>query len=694
MKKCTIKNCSQGGTKNYGTTMFHQTIKSVAMLLLLLGVFGILPNSMKGQYVQQGPKLSVPGATVTSISISADGNTAIVGGFTNANLGDAWIFTRTNGIWNQQQELAPQAFAEGIGMAVAISGDGNTAIIGGELYDNMRGGLWSYHNDGFGNWFQQQNTLNFDPTVIEGSNFINANDNQGNGHIFFGCSVALSYDGNTAIVGGYQDAEAHLYTAGAVWVFTGSGGAWSHFQKYSLGNYLGAFLGISVSMSADGSAAIICGELNTYILNTGTGHFTELASPQDGYIGAGGASEDFVVGPAISISPDGNTAFIIGTPVLSSPNYGVALYVFTNNPNLGGWVQQTKLADPEIQMIDEIQGRSVALSYSGDTAIIGAAQDGTVDPFSGNYPGAVWIYTRSNGIWNTTPMIELVGSDATGNANQGTSVALSYDGNTAIEIGPTDNSGNSAIYEGAAWVFIGCGLQSPASTPDISGTDICNGNSTTLTIVNAYLNQSANWQWYTGACGLENGGSWVGSGGSITVSPNISTEYYARGEGTIDGACILPNGDCGSIYLTVNPSPAPIITVSDIVCGVSATLDAGTGNGWNYLWNAITEPNTNVQYDVTTNDPSTFNYVVTVTDANGCTGVSTPLQMSLISSVFPEGFEEIATFPPPCWSESNNTGIPWSQYPFASAYGIGIQSAMMDFWDIGFGGEEQLTSTI
>ena len=39
----------------------------------------------------------------------------------------------------------------------------------------------------------------------------------------FGGSVALSADGNTALVGGWMDDD----TTGAAWVFTRSGGAWS-----------------------------------------------------------------------------------------------------------------------------------------------------------------------------------------------------------------------------------------------------------------------------------------------------------------------------------------------------------------------------------------------------------------------------------------------------------------------------------
>jgi hypothetical protein len=85
------------------------------------------------------------------------------------------------------------------------------------------------------------------------------------------------------------------------------------------------------------------------------------------------------------------------------------------------------------------QGTAVALSSDGNTAIVGGSSDG-------DDVGAAWIFVRSGGAW--TQQAKLVAGDAVGNAWQGTSVALSSDGNTAIIGGPADNT-----YAGAAWVF-------------------------------------------------------------------------------------------------------------------------------------------------------------------------------------------------------------------------------------------------
>ena len=81
-------------------------------------VGGIADNSFAGAvwaytrsggiWTQQGSKLFGNGATGTawqgiSVSLSAEGNTAIVGGATdNIDKGAAWIYTRSGRVWSQQ----------------------------------------------------------------------------------------------------------------------------------------------------------------------------------------------------------------------------------------------------------------------------------------------------------------------------------------------------------------------------------------------------------------------------------------------------------------------------------------------------------------------------------------------------------------------------------------------------------------
>jgi hypothetical protein len=60
------------------------------------------------QFTQQGPKLvgsNSGGGSFQgfSVSISSDGTTALVGGWTdNHNAGAAWVWTRNGDVWTQQ----------------------------------------------------------------------------------------------------------------------------------------------------------------------------------------------------------------------------------------------------------------------------------------------------------------------------------------------------------------------------------------------------------------------------------------------------------------------------------------------------------------------------------------------------------------------------------------------------------------
>jgi lipocalin len=159
-----------------------------------------------GVWSQQGPKL-VGSPTVvgnvfqgSSVSLSYDGNTAIVGGPSGA--GATWVFTRSRGVWNQQAELVGTgAVGEANqGYSVALSADGNTAILGGRLDNNYAGAAWVFTRSATV-WSQLQ-------AKLVGTGAVGPFANQG-------YSVALSADGKTAILGGPSDD----YDVGAAWVF-------------------------------------------------------------------------------------------------------------------------------------------------------------------------------------------------------------------------------------------------------------------------------------------------------------------------------------------------------------------------------------------------------------------------------------------------------------------------------------------
>ena len=85
----------------------------------------------------------------SSIALTSDGDTALISSLgDNTSRGAAWVFTRTGNTWTQQGaeltgrgEIGPGRF----GSATALSADGATAIIGGPFDNHAHGAVWTFH---------------------------------------------------------------------------------------------------------------------------------------------------------------------------------------------------------------------------------------------------------------------------------------------------------------------------------------------------------------------------------------------------------------------------------------------------------------------------------------------------------------------------------------------------------------------
>src|SRR5258708_458655 len=101
-----------------------------------------------------GPKLIGTGVVGTassqgySVALSANGNTALVGGASdNSDVGGAWVFTRAAGVWSQQGTKLVGTGAVGAathGTAAALSADGNTALVGASQDNSNVGAAWGF----------------------------------------------------------------------------------------------------------------------------------------------------------------------------------------------------------------------------------------------------------------------------------------------------------------------------------------------------------------------------------------------------------------------------------------------------------------------------------------------------------------------------------------------------------------------
>jgi hypothetical protein len=504
------------------------------------GYFTVTATSFPN--VQQGNKLVGTGAKAKtrqgqSLSISADGNTAIVGGpDDNQSQGAAWIYTRSGGVWTQQGNKLVGTGAMGSanqGNSVAISADGNTAIVGGHWDNGYTGAVWVYTRSG-GVWTQQGSKLSGTGSIGR--------------YIYQGESVSLSSDGNTAIVGGNADNNK----AGAVWIFTRSGGVWSQQGNKLVGGgaLAAAKQGSSVSISSDGNSAIVGG----YGDSSNTGKNTGAAwvytrsggvwAQQGGKLLGTGAIGNSYQGCSVSISSDGNTAIVGGY----NDNFGLgAAWIYARSG--GAWAQQGNKLVGTGSFGSANQGNAVSLSADGNTAIVG----GTADNYNA---GAAWVFTLSGGMW-TQQGSKLVGTGAIGNANQGQSVSLSLDGNTAIVGGQNDDS-----QEGAIWVHTRSGSVWSQQGNKLVGTGAVGiakqGNSVSISadgntaIVGGYYDDN-----YTGAVWVytRSGGVWtqqgsklVGTGATGKAGQGYYVSLSSDGNTAVVGGA-LDNNHAGAIWI-------------------------------------------------------------------------------------------------------------------------------------------------
>jgi FG-GAP repeat len=397
-------------------------------------------------FIQQGEKLTAftgengQSKFGWSVALSAEGDTALVGaprddGFAGA----AWVFVRSGSTWEQQgpkligeepglevgkeecEEPGEEVSECGFGASVALSADGDIALIGAPRGNGERGAAWVFTRSG-STWTANGDKLTAGP------------EEQGEGH--FGRGVALSSEGTTALIG----APLNKGGRGAAWVFTRSGSSWIQGEVLTAGadETAEGHFGRSVALSADGNTALIGAPRDSHKVGA-VWAFTRAGSTWSAGEELTGTHDegDGRFGYSVALSGDGSTALVGGNT--DDGRLGAA-WVFARSG--AAWTQQgEKLTAGQSQTEPEEFGYSVALSGDGSLALIG-------DPRADANLGAAWVFTRSDETW-TQQGTKLTGAGESGKGHFGDTVALSAEGNTALIGGPDDNEGI-----GAAWVFI------------------------------------------------------------------------------------------------------------------------------------------------------------------------------------------------------------------------------------------------
>ncbi len=240
-----------------------------------------------------------------SVALSADGTTALIGasGGGPQHRGEAFVFTRSGETWTQQGEpILPtgSSAAEGasFGEHVALDFGGDTALISdrhGDVVYTRSGETWSQQGEPF----------------AEGAR-----------------AVALSGDGNTALIGGGDEGPFV-----PVEVLQRTGEAWHLQTELQQAGY--GELGMAIALSGDGNTALVGSTTQTLQFTRSGETWTAVAEPVTGYAVEAFPSE-------LALSADGKTA----------------LWATTDAPE--GWVLETgpPLIGPEV-------GRCVHESNNG-----------------------------------------------------------------------------------------------------------------------------------------------------------------------------------------------------------------------------------------------------------------------------------------------------------------------------------------
>jgi hypothetical protein len=379
-----------------------------------------------------GGEESGAGEFGSAVALSGDGNTVLVGGpGDHGGIGAAWVFTRSGSSWTQQGGKLTATGESGngqLGLAVALSANGNTALIGAPGDSPTTPGGFG---EGAAFVFTRSGSTWSQQSKLVGTGEV--------GEAFMGNAVALSEDGNTALVGGEEDNAA----LGSAWAFTRSGSTWSQQgAKITGGEEVGnpVNFGVAVALSSDGNTALIGGNND----HGGIGAawvFTRSGSTwsQQGakMTGTGESSEGFggLFGESVALSSDGNTALIGAN---NDHNGAGAAWVFTRSGST--WSQQgAKLTGGEEVGTTPFFGGAVALADEGNLGLIGGTEDAAGK-------GAAWEFTRSGSTWSQVGS-KITPTDEVGTAFFG-SVALSSEGTTAV-IGGEGDAGS-----GAAWVYV------------------------------------------------------------------------------------------------------------------------------------------------------------------------------------------------------------------------------------------------
>jgi hypothetical protein len=463
------------------------------------------------------------------VSVSMDGNTAVIGAHLDAEggsgSGSAYVFVREGTNWIEQAKLTASDAATDDNFGRSVSVDGDTALIGAYHDDDGgsdSGSAYVFVRNGT-NWTQQAKLTASDVAASD----------------WFGQSVSLSDD--TALVGAHRDDDAGA-NSGSAYVFVRSGTNWTQQAKLTASDATAVdWFGIAVSLSDD--TALIGAHLDDDAGSDSGSAYVFLRNGTNWLQQAKLTAADATAGDQFgrSVSIDGDTV-LIGAHLDEDGGFqSGSAYVFMRNGT--NWTQQAKLTAADAAIGDRF-GSSVDLD--GDTALVSAHLD---DDVGGN-SGSAYVFVRNGTNW--VEQVKLTASD--GAASDIFGISGSIDGDTVLIGASQDDDGGTD--SGSVYLFdlyadsdgdgvtdydeiynLGTDPLVPnATNPDTDGDGIPNVWEDLYGLDSSVSNETAdvdgdgfsNWEEYVWDTVPTNGNSFfrIGITGTGIDFPSSSNRYY------------------------------------------------------------------------------------------------------------------------------------------------------------------------
>lgn len=368
-------------------------------------------SAHSAQAVKIAADPSDSGSFGVAVDLTADGSTAVVGAEGhNYTQGGAYIFHRADGLWSKTADLTPTglAYGDSYGNAVAISADGSVVMVGEVGWQQLTGEV-----------------LVFQRTAAGWAAVASLTPSDAVSYSHFGDSISMDAAGNRVVIGALG---VDGFVGGAYVFSREQDGQWTETAELQPQHPAGQLdFGTSVSMSRNGS--VVLAGANLYNDAAGAAYLFSRHGrrwTQQALLTAAQPQAGAYFGTSVALNASGSAA-VIGA-VYENNGEGAA-YIFQGGP--GGWQQASRLSEAGSDQF----GDAVALNNGGGIAAVGAEATQTT--------GTTYVYTRSGAGWIQAMALEPNVSDQ---ALYGIALAFDASGGQVMVGAAFDDNGNPADF--------------------------------------------------------------------------------------------------------------------------------------------------------------------------------------------------------------------------------------------------------